>query len=274
MSEEKRTYEADTAEAMDMIGKGYDSAIVDESPHDFYSQIPNMVNDIGLSPYAFRLYGHLRRVAGEEGRCWRSTKTLAQECSMSAGSVSNAKQELLEACVPLIRVKKIPMRTGFSYDEITITDLWKINHDVYQKSTVHLVNGSPHERAVHQVKQRISLLKNNPITTTTTAQPAKSNAFTLYEQNIGPLTPHISETLTHLMIDYSEAWLNRAILEAAEQNVRKIKYISAVLEGYRERGSPDIGRDKVKATPKRTPAPTTSNQDIIKRMAQDAYNRR
>ena len=82
--------------------------------------------------------------------------------------------------------------------------------------------------------------------TTTTTATNSNNAYTLYEQNIGPLTPHISQTLTHLMSDFSEAWLCRAITDAAESNVRKISYIRGVLEGYKERGSPDIGRDKTR----------------------------
>jgi hypothetical protein len=51
----------------------------------YFTIIPNMVDDLGLSPYAYRLYGHFRRVAGEAGECWQSTATLAETCKMSRG---------------------------------------------------------------------------------------------------------------------------------------------------------------------------------------------
>ena len=77
--------------------------------------------------------------------------------------------------------------------------------------------------------------------TTTTA---KSNTFKLYEENIGALTPIISEELQDFEKTYSEKWVHRAIAEAALSNVRSMKYIRGILEGYKERGSPDIGKDK------------------------------
>lgn len=113
-------------------------------------------------------------------------------------------------------------------------------------------------------------------TTTTTTPTAEaiaksSNAFTLYEQNIGPLTPLISQHITGLIGDYTEEWVNRAIQEAAFSNVRKIKYISEICAGYKERGSPDIGRSKVKN--ERKPITPQNTQTELERMAQDAYQR-
>ncbi|GAF99333.1 unnamed protein product, partial [marine sediment metagenome] len=39
----------------------------------YFTMMPNIIDDMGLDPYAFRLYVHLRRVAGENGACWQST---------------------------------------------------------------------------------------------------------------------------------------------------------------------------------------------------------
>lgn len=105
-------------------------------------------------------------------------------------------------------------------------------------------------------------------TTTTTA-----NNFNLYESNIGPLTPIISDTLNDMEITYSAAWVGKAIVETAKSNVRNIKYVEAVLKGYKERGSPDIGRDKVKPQRTTRTAPMQTD-DVIKRMAQDAARNR
>jgi DnaD/phage-associated family protein len=75
---------------------------------------------------------------------------------------------------------------------------------------------------------------------TTTPKP---NNFRIYEENIGPLTPLISDAIKDAECTYSSEWLRRAILEAAKSNVRNMKYIEGILQGYKKRGSPDIGRD-------------------------------
>lgn len=101
----------------------------------------------------------------------------------------------------------------------------------------------------------ISTETTSETTTETTAKRAsaaasanKSNVFKLYEDNIGPLTPLVSDELKGLEQDYSAGWVGKAIHEAAMSNVRTIKYIKGVLRGYKERGGPEIGRTNVKQT--------------------------
>lgn len=93
--------------------------------------------------------------------------------------------------------------------------------------------------------QVLSTLNNKKVNSNTTA-PAKPNNFTLYEGNIGPLTPMIADALKDAETTYSPEWLSRAIMEAAKSNVRNMKYIEGILQGYAKRGSPDIGRDFTK----------------------------
>lgn len=95
----------------------------------WYTMIPNIVDDMGLDPYAFRLYAHLRRVAGDTGACWQSTDTLAKHCKMGEGSVSKAKQALKAA--KLIRIE-LRTRNGTRYHHITIIDIWAKNMAVYE----------------------------------------------------------------------------------------------------------------------------------------------
>ena len=124
-----------------------------------------------------------------------------------------------------------------------------------------------------QVLSTLSNKKLNNKTTTTTAAPKKSNAFALYESNIGPLTPIISDTIKDMEQTYTEAWVLRAIQEAVTSNVRNLKYIGGILAGYKERGSPDIGRTKISNTRPSAPKKETT-EEILRRMAVDAYNRR
>ncbi|MCK5645238.1 MAG: DnaD domain protein [Anaerolineales bacterium] len=64
----------------------------------------------------------------------------------------------------------------------------------------------------------------------------RPNIFTLYEQNIGPLTPMIAETLKDAEEIFPESWIEEAIGIAVENNVRKWSYINAILDGWQTRG--------------------------------------
>jgi len=60
--------------------------------------------------------------------------------------------------------------------------------------------------------------------------------FTLYEQNIGMLTPMIADELVEAEKLYPEVWIRDAIKEAVNQNKRKWNYISAILERWSAEG--------------------------------------
>jgi DNA replication protein len=60
--------------------------------------------------------------------------------------------------------------------------------------------------------------------------------FTLYEQNIGMLTPMIAEELKEAERLYPTDWIRDAMREAVTQNRRKWSYISAILERWSSEG--------------------------------------
>jgi len=75
--------------------------------------------------------------------------------------------------------------------------------------------------------------------------------FTLYEQNIGMLTPMIADELREAEKLYPENWIRDAIKEAVKQNKRKWSYISAILETWSTegKGSGAYKRDFKKTDP-------------------------
>lgn len=79
----------------------------------------------------------------------------------------------------------------------------------------------------------------------------RSNIYTLYEQNIGALTPMIVEELRDMAETYPAAWIEDAIRVAVKNNARKLKYILAVLERMKTDG--------------RYEQPTTDPQDDLSR---------
>ncbi|MEW6142095.1 MAG: DnaD domain protein [Chloroflexota bacterium] len=82
--------------------------------------------------------------------------------------------------------------------------------------------------------------------------PARPNIFTLYEQNIGMLTPMIAEELRAAEAEYPEQWIEDAFKEAAALNKRNWRYIARILENWatqgKESGKPG-GYPKKRARP-------------------------
>ncbi len=74
--------------------------------------------------------------------------------------------------------------------------------------------------------------------------------FTLYEQNIGMLTPMIAEELREAEKLYPETWIKDAVKEAVALNKRNWRYIAAILERWSTEGKSDgtYRRDSTKKT--------------------------
>lgn len=64
------------------------------------------------------------------------------------------------------------------------------------------------------------------------------NAFRVYEQNIGPLTPIIADQINTAALEYPAGWIEDAIAEAVFYNKRNWRYIIRILENWRQDGRP------------------------------------
>ncbi|MGC9357190.1 MAG: DnaD domain-containing protein [Anaerolineae bacterium] len=72
--------------------------------------------------------------------------------------------------------------------------------------------------------------------------PERPNIYTLYEENIGPLTALLSEDLREAEETYPAAWIEDAFREAVRLNKRSWKYIRAILERWQTEGRDEIDR--------------------------------
>ena len=68
---------------------------------------------------------------------------------------------------------------------------------------------------------------------------APADIFTLYEQNIGMLTPLIADELREAGKQYPEDWIRDAIKEAVSLNKRNWRYIARILEHWSTEGRDD-----------------------------------
>jgi DnaD/phage-associated family protein len=73
--------------------------------------------------------------------------------------------------------------------------------------------------------------------------PVRSNIFSLFEENIGPITPLLAESLQDAEKEYPARWIEEAFRIAVENNVRTWRYVEAILRRWQERGY-DVREDR------------------------------
>jgi DNA replication protein len=85
------------------------------------------------------------------------------------------------------------------------------------------------------------------------ASEVPPDIFTLYEQNIGLLTPMIADELRDAESSYPLDWIRDAIREAVNHGKRKWSYVAAILERWATEGKTDgtYQRDTEKTDPDR-----------------------
>jgi len=93
---------------------------------------------------------------------------------------------------------------------------------------------SPHGRAA------LEALKQGAWQPEVTVHDAVSvqrpNIFSLYEQNVGPLTPILADELRDAEKQYPEDWIRDAFKIAVTNNARSWNYIDAILRSWKEKG--------------------------------------
>ena len=67
----------------------------------------------------------------------------------------------------------------------------------------------------------------------------RPNAFRLYEQNIGMLTPLVADKVMDALERYPSDWIEDAIAEAVAYNKRSWRYIQGILENWAVQGRGD-----------------------------------
>jgi DnaD/phage-associated family protein len=86
------------------------------------------------------------------------------------------------------------------------------------------------------------------------APMTKSNIFKLYEENIGALTPLLSDMLREAEKNYPAVWFEEAFEIAVSRNIRNWKYVEAILARWKEKGKDerkdqqDVAKDEKRYT--------------------------
>jgi DNA replication protein len=102
---------------------------------------------------------------------------------------------------------------------------------------IYFLNTEANKAAVSRIQAGEIVLNDlKPVVTTPPEIIETADVFTLYEQNIGMLTPLIAEELKEAGKHYPESWLKDAIKEAAALNKRNWRYIARILENWSTEG--------------------------------------
>jgi DNA replication protein len=64
----------------------------------------------------------------------------------------------------------------------------------------------------------------------------RPNIFVLYEENIGPLTPLLSDILKDAEQTYPPEWVAEAVQVAVERNIRNWRYVESILKRWYSEG--------------------------------------
>jgi DNA replication protein len=114
-----------------------------------------------------------------------------------------------------------------------------VERDGGDADDLYFVNTEADKRAVARIESGElnlgGLVKREPCL----ASQERPNIFTLYEQNIGMLSPIIVEELKEAEKLYPASWIEDAFREAVDLNKRSWRYISTILQRWAAEGKDD-----------------------------------
>lgn len=108
--------------------------------HYFRTEIPNIIFELGLTPYELSVYAHLKRIAGDTGKCWRTLKSLSSICGIKETKLreclhslsTNNFSSLLK--YPLITITSRKRVDGSQESNlISINSVWGVNGSYFRE---------------------------------------------------------------------------------------------------------------------------------------------
>jgi DNA replication protein len=105
---------------------------------------------------------------------------------------------------------------------------------------IYFINTEANRLTISRIRsEEIEIPEYKQVQTVESIPAQNVDLFTLYEQNIGMLTPLIADELKEAQKLYPETWIKEAIKEAATLNKRNWRYIARILEHWSTEGKED-----------------------------------
>jgi DnaD/phage-associated family protein len=137
----------------------------------------------------------------------------------------NALVEALQA--PLFRLDTVRLQSAL--EEAQAAGFLMLFEDV-------LLAGTPRGKGLLLQLQAGAITSEQLKVVSQLPAPERPNIFRLYEANIGPLTPMMAEMLKADALEFPAAWIEDAVGEAVERNIRNWRYVRAILKTWKEQG--------------------------------------
>jgi len=95
------------------------------------------------------------------------------------------------------------------------------------------INSPAGQAAAQQFAQDLSVSTRPP---GAGLEKSQSNIFSLYENNIGAVTPMMAEILSEAEKTYPSGWIEKAVRIAVKNNIRRWRYVEAILQSWKQEG--------------------------------------
>ncbi len=207
-------------------------------PNVFFSTLLPQISDIAELKTTLHIFAALYRKQGYP-RFVTCGELLRNKSLMSSLSETAAPlEQVLRNAMEMATTRGIFLHLQLDRDGMT-EDAYFLNTEADRRVITKIQSG----------ELELPGLKVREVVYVETEEPP--DIFTLYEQNIGMLTPMIAEELREAEKLYPETWIREAIREAVNQNIRKKSYILAILERWSTegRGNGTYRRDFKKTAP-------------------------
>lgn len=206
-------------------------------PDVFFSNLLPQIGDIAELKTTLHILGILYRQRGYP-RFVPCNQLLASKSLMSSLSgMATPPEQVLRNALGMATKRRTLLHLTLDRDGAA-EDIYFLNDESGRQAIASVQNG----------ELELSGLKGKRATYVDTEEPP--DIFTLYEQNIGMLTPMIAEELREAERLYPQTWIKDAIKEAVASNKRNWRYIAAILERWSTegKGNGTYQRDSAKKT--------------------------
>ena len=145
--------------------------------------------------------------------------TLLRACRGDARDPRLVVREAVDACVERGTLLRTPVESGGHAEAVL------------------LLNTPQNRRAMEQLRRgELEIDGLTPAAPAAEPPAPRQDIFTLYEENIGVITPLVAEELKDAEKTYRSDWIEDAMREAAVQNKRSWRYVAAILRRWAQEG--------------------------------------
>ncbi len=194
-------------------------------PNLFFSTLLPQINDISELKITLHIFEELYRKRGYP-RFVTYRELLGNTSLMNSLRETTPPEEALHRALEMATQRGTFLHLALDRDGST-EDIYFLNTESHRQTMTKIQNGELNLSGLKAVGQAYVETEEQP------------DIFTLYEDNIGMLTPMIAEELREAEKLYPETWISDAIKEAVNQNKRKWSYILAILERWSAEGKSD-----------------------------------